>query len=549
MTSKTKAQKAKMQLAIKRAAIYIRVSSERQAEADKISPQAQEADCRAYCATRGYTVVEVYRDTEKYRVGGRMVEPRGTRVDRPQLQRMLADARAGRFEMIIAWREDRLYRSYRPMLEVLECLEQTGVDIELVKETFDRKLAPVKAWAARMELDAKHDRFMMGVAGRFAKGKAWNGIPPYGYHRVDDYLEFDPVESKWVRQIFRWYADSLGVREIRRQLIAAGAPQKAQGTKLKAIWNPNIIYKILRRDFYYTGRMAVAWDGQTFEIPVPPIVDAETAKKVAKRFAQHKVHPAVHVKHDYLAMGFLYCGVCNVKMTSQTRVRRHGKELKTPKSEYRCERWHLGFSEPDCPHRMNTKKLDAELWAKVWALFEDPGEFERRIEEKIAVLQATEGDAKVDCEKLEQQQEDLLMERQKVITQWRKGKMTDKDYDLQIAALTIEETELERELNEKRLLVGNKAERLIEAARLYREKVVEGAECLNDKPITPEHARLQFQTRRKFVERLVTRIALQADKTVKVDTEINLAEAAENGGMAQISHPSTRRRYPPAHTG
>lgn len=240
MASKTKAQKTKLQLATKRAAIYIRVSSERQADIDKISPQAQEADCRAYCETRGYRVVEVYRDTEKYRIGRRMVEPSGTRADRPQLQRMITDARAGRFEVMIAWREDRLYRSYRPMLEVLECIEQTGVDIELARETFDRKIAPVKAWAARMELDAKHDRLMMGVAGRFAKGKAWNGTPPYGYCRMGDYLELDPVESVWTRRVWQWYAEGIGVREIRRRLIAGDAPQKAKGTKPKAAWNPNI---------------------------------------------------------------------------------------------------------------------------------------------------------------------------------------------------------------------------------------------------------------------------------------------------------------------
>ena len=84
---------------------------------------------------------------------------------------MLASARTGDFDVIIAWREDRLYRSFRPMLDVLDCIDDTGVDIELVKETFDKRIAPVKAWAARMELDAKHDRFMMGYAGRLAQGK------------------------------------------------------------------------------------------------------------------------------------------------------------------------------------------------------------------------------------------------------------------------------------------------------------------------------------------------------------------------------------------
>lgn len=528
----------------KRAVIYIRVSSERQAEADKVSPQAQETDCRAYCESRGYTVTDVYRDTEKYRVGRRMVEPSGTRADRPQLRRMLADAHADKFDVIIAWREDRLYRSYRPMLDVLDCLEQTGIDIELVKETFDRHIAPVKAWAARMELDAKHDRMMMGVAGRLAKGKAWNGTPPYGYCRAGDYLELDPVESEWVIKIFQWYAEGEGVREIRRRLIGGGAPQKGQGTKPKAVWNPNLIYKILKRPFYHTGTMTIHWEGQTFEIPAPPLVDPETAKKVAGRFAQWKAYPAAHVKYDYLAMGLVYCGVCKVKMTTQTRVRRRGKALNTPTSEYRCERWHLGFPGPNCPHRMGVKRLDSEVWGKVWALLTKPGEFERLLMARIMALQAQESDVAAECEKLEQQLDDLATEEQWVITQGRKKKITEAAMDMQLAALAIQRAGLERELSEKRLLVGNGAERLIEAARLYREQAAGGLEGLNDTPLNEEDARRQFELRRKWVVGLVTRVELLADKTVKVDTEFDLLEVAQRAGMAgdPISEPSASWR-------
>jgi DNA invertase Pin-like site-specific DNA recombinase len=78
---------------MKRAAIYIRVSPERQAE--KVSPEAQEADCVAYCEAHNYQVFGIYRDAEKYRVGSRLVEPSRTRFDRPQFLRMLADSDAG----------------------------------------------------------------------------------------------------------------------------------------------------------------------------------------------------------------------------------------------------------------------------------------------------------------------------------------------------------------------------------------------------------------------------------------------------------------------
>lgn len=127
--------------------------------------------------------------------------------DRVGLKRLLADGHNQYFDVIVAWREDRLYRGYRPMLDVLDCIDETGIDIELVKETFDKRIAPVKAWAARMELDAKHDRFMMGVAGRLAQGKAWNGGTPYGYEVVDDQFVIDEAESIWVQRMWQWFGD------------------------------------------------------------------------------------------------------------------------------------------------------------------------------------------------------------------------------------------------------------------------------------------------------------------------------------------------------
>jgi DNA invertase Pin-like site-specific DNA recombinase len=77
------------------AALYVRVSSEAQAEG--ASPDEQERDCQAVAEQHGLTVLKVYRDVERYRVKGKLVDPSGTRADRPGLVAMLADAAAGQF--------------------------------------------------------------------------------------------------------------------------------------------------------------------------------------------------------------------------------------------------------------------------------------------------------------------------------------------------------------------------------------------------------------------------------------------------------------------
>jgi len=120
-----------------RAVIYVRTSSEHQGE--KSSPAEQEADCRQLAKEKGLTVTHVYRDTEKYRVKTKLVEPSGTRSDRPGLLAMLSDAARGQFDIILAWREDRLYRGMRSMLLVLETIQEHKINVMLARETFDPK--------------------------------------------------------------------------------------------------------------------------------------------------------------------------------------------------------------------------------------------------------------------------------------------------------------------------------------------------------------------------------------------------------------------------
>ena len=132
----------------RRAVIYIRTSSETQG--GKSSPSEQEGDCQTLAKEKGLQVVRVYRDVEKYRVGNRLVKPSSSRSDRPGLLDMLKDVSRDEFDVILAWREDRLYRGLRSMLTVLETVQEYKIEILLAKETFDPKITPVRAWTAQI---------------------------------------------------------------------------------------------------------------------------------------------------------------------------------------------------------------------------------------------------------------------------------------------------------------------------------------------------------------------------------------------------------------
>ena len=95
--------KAQRQAHGKRAAIYARVSDKSQAEDDKTSLSEQIGDMEAHCEDKGMTVTARYQE-----VG------RGWSKKRPEFQRMLADAKRGRFDTIVCWKSDRLSRGDVP---------------------------------------------------------------------------------------------------------------------------------------------------------------------------------------------------------------------------------------------------------------------------------------------------------------------------------------------------------------------------------------------------------------------------------------------------
>lgn len=266
-----------------RAAIYIRTSSETQG--GKSSPSEQEVDCQRLAEEKGLQVVRVYRDVEKYRVGSKLVEPSGSRLDRPALQSMLKAAARDEFDVVLAWREDRLYRGIRAMLTVLETVQGYKIDILLARENFDPKIAPIRAWVAQMELDGMKERMTMGVIARLKAGRANTGQDRYGYIRIQK------QEAKWVRNIFKWYVQKTPLLQIRKRLIAADVPQKGSSIPRHIQWARSSIQAILKsaKEYAY-GFKTYSHAGQTFHIPVAPIINLSTYEMFIKMREENKTH-------------------------------------------------------------------------------------------------------------------------------------------------------------------------------------------------------------------------------------------------------------------
>lgn len=509
----------------KRAAIYIRVSTAEQS--DGVSPDEQELDCRQKAEEHGLTIAEVYCDIAKYRVRNRWVDPSGTRSDRPGLVAMLEDAKQGRFDIILAWREDRLYRGMRPMLTVLETIQEHKIDVILAKETFDAKMTPVKAWVAGLELEAIHERTAMGKRGRLRKGKGWGGQVRYGYALAEDGdgLEIVEEEARWIRKIYRWYLEGVPYMTIRERLIEGGALQKGGPTPMQTQWNRGVIQKILAPKAakeYALGIREVTFDGEVFPVAVPTILRPEQYQELVNKRAENKQNPKGPLKYDYLIQGLMYCD-CGRKWGAYTKRR----EKKTGGlflfGEYRCTQPHKERVHPDCPRTIGTTVADNYVWARVCEVIQQPEILINGAREYVDKLREQSDSNQAEKERLQNELDSLTMERQVVIAWARKGRISENDMEYQLTNLTLQEISLKKDL----AALGNviQLSQIAEWEETTRQHITDaqkGLEDLNAEPQDDAERQRQFELKRDLVLSLVDKVHIGKDRKIEVTFKLDV---------------------------
>ena len=337
--AKTKAQQ--QQANGKGASIYVRVSSEAQALEESVSLDEQTRDIEAYAAERGYAITARYFDVES-----------GVSRTRPGFQRLQADARAGQFDIIIAWKADRLARSGSAMGDLLDAVGRR-VCVETVKETFNLQTAELMASIARMERANFVERSLMGKKGAARAGRIPAGRPLYGYRKdAEGRPVVDEYEATVVCKLFDMYVtERRGVPTIAKTL------ERSYGFKRTAAG----LYWMLR-NATYAGRMV--YDG--VEIPCPAIVDRATWD-MAQDLLTKKTVRAVrgNTRAFYLLQGIVSCEGCGRILSVRTRLGKSGRI----KRYYRCR----GYTRSCRPRPyIPADELESTVWYHVRAVLARP---------------------------------------------------------------------------------------------------------------------------------------------------------------------------------
>ena len=239
----------------RRCAIYTRKSTEEGLDQIFNSLDAQREACAAYILSQTHEGWEAI--PELYDDGGYS----GGSMDRPGLQQLLADAEAGKIDIIVVYKVDRLTRSLADFARIVDILDKKGASFVSVTQAFNtttsmgRLTLNVLLSFAQFEREVTGERIRDKIAASKARGMWMGGVVPLGYEVRDRKLIIVPEEAERVRHIFARYLELGSVYALQAELVAQGIRTKARTLKDgRAFGNTNFsrgsMYQMLANRIY-----------------------------------------------------------------------------------------------------------------------------------------------------------------------------------------------------------------------------------------------------------------------------------------------------------
>lgn len=274
---------------------YLRVSTENQTE--KYGLDLQKQKIIDYCERNGVVIDKWYVD------GGYS----GSKLDRPDIQKLLDDAENGLVARVFIYKLDRMSRDVIDTLNLIyRILPKYGVKVISMTEEIrtenpmDKVMLTMNAAMNQYEREVIRMRMSAGMVERVKKG-FWmgGGRVPYGYYydRNDGILHVDPEQAERVRTAYRLYLNGVSCEKIAKMLGYTG---------------DRIVTQILKRK---TNLGYIVYNGKTYKGKHDPIIDEKTFYDTQEMMKKRSTNS--HVSHGNLLTGLCYCGICGARMRYQ----------------------------------------------------------------------------------------------------------------------------------------------------------------------------------------------------------------------------------------
>jgi site-specific DNA recombinase len=270
-----------------RCAVYTRKSSEEGLEQEFNSLQAQREACEAFIKSQRHEGWVCLPDG--YDDGGLS----GATMDRPALQQLLAEIQAGRVDIVVVYKVDRLTRSLADFAKIVEILDAKGASFVSVTQQFNtttsmgRLTLNVLLSFAQFERDVTGERIRDKIAASKKKGMWMGGVPPLGYEARDRGLVVVDSEAEIVRDIFGRYAELGSVRSLKKELEAQGITSKCRTSASGRLrggqpFSRGALYLMLQNRIY---RGEIVHKERSYPGEHTPIIDQELWDMVQAQLA------------------------------------------------------------------------------------------------------------------------------------------------------------------------------------------------------------------------------------------------------------------------
>jgi site-specific DNA recombinase len=323
-------KKAPATLPLVRCAIYTRKSTEEGLEQEFNSLDAQRESAEAFIRSQtheGWTCLPTRYDDGGF-TGGNM--------QRPALQRLLADIAAGKIDLVVTYKVDRLSRSLLDFARMMETFERHGVSFVSITQQFNsatsmgRLVLNVLLSFAQFEREIIAERTRDKMAATRRKGKWSGGTPVLGYD-LDPRgrrLHVNEEEAQRVRAIFALYLEHEALLPVVQELARRGWVGKCWQTRHGRHrggrpFDKTSLYRLLT-NVIYAGK--VRYKDEIHPGEQPALIDPDTFGRVQALLKSHGPEvgpPSVH-RFTALLKGLLRCVPCGCAMTPSHTTRKGG---------------------------------------------------------------------------------------------------------------------------------------------------------------------------------------------------------------------------------
>ena len=293
---------------VKRCAVYTRKSTEEGLEQDFNTLDAQREACLAYIASQiaeGWTALPDLYDDGGYSGGN---------IERPALQKLLADIKAGKINTVVVYKIDRLTRSLMDFSKLVEIFDQYGVTFVSITQSFNtttsmgRLTLNVLLSFAQFEREVIGERVRDKVAASKKKGIWLGGHNPVGYERINKTLIPKKVEIPFVTMIYERYLALGSVKslmlELRKKNIVSPTWVSSKGKKHGGnLYSRGALYAILSNPVYI-GK--IQHKGQVYDGLHEAIISQDLWDRTQAKLKENRVSHSIQRKQHGLLTGKLF---------------------------------------------------------------------------------------------------------------------------------------------------------------------------------------------------------------------------------------------------